>query len=186
MCFSKDIYGMHQSSPKQAPELNTNHSITVHGDGSPSSQSLGPNAHKPRMRWTPELHERFVEAVIMLDGAESKRLPHLPGLASVACSSDMGSNNSFSHAQRLHQKVYWSSWTSKVWRSIMWKATCRYAFRYLPKLLARSTHLLALASILYLSCSILQKYRLAKYMPERKEGNDALILVLSLIDLMMS
>lgn len=27
---------------------------------------------KPRLRWTPELHERFIDAVSMLGGADSK------------------------------------------------------------------------------------------------------------------
>lgn len=47
--------------------------------------SHSPADPKPRLRWTPELHERFEDAVTQLGGADSKFDYHLwlflPGIA---------------------------------------------------------------------------------------------------------
>ncbi|KAF8389517.1 hypothetical protein HHK36_026212 [Tetracentron sinense] len=69
-----EIYEVPQTSSVQVigSECNQNHhSIVPLIDGDSSQPSPGASAaHKPRMRWTPELHERFIEAVNKLDGAD--------------------------------------------------------------------------------------------------------------------
>ncbi|KAJ6825972.1 protein PHOSPHATE STARVATION RESPONSE 2-like [Iris pallida] len=47
----------------------SSHSVELGTVNSPST-SAGAAASRPRMRWTPELHERFVEAVNQLGGSE--------------------------------------------------------------------------------------------------------------------
>ena len=72
----KEIYEAPQASSKPAivfASSQNNHSIgTPLDDLSSQPSPLLPAAHKPRMRWTPELHDCFVEAVNKLDGAESE------------------------------------------------------------------------------------------------------------------
>ncbi|KAK4856176.1 hypothetical protein QYF36_014850 [Acer negundo] len=69
-----EIYETPQSSLKPPIGLACNQnyvSLAPPVDALTSHPSPGPaTVHKPRMRWTPELHERFVEAVNKLDGAE--------------------------------------------------------------------------------------------------------------------
>ncbi|XP_030513062.1 myb family transcription factor PHL6 [Rhodamnia argentea] len=69
-----DIYEARQPPSKQGTGLvflQKCHSPLPAIDSLSSPPSSGPAAaHKPRMRWTPELHVRFVDAVNKLDGAE--------------------------------------------------------------------------------------------------------------------
>ncbi|KAL4386315.1 hypothetical protein GQ457_09G000300 [Hibiscus cannabinus] len=68
-----EIYGTCQSpSSKPGLELKGNQnpdSIAPSNDAPAISGAAA--VHKPRMRWTPELHERFVQAVNKLDGPEN-------------------------------------------------------------------------------------------------------------------
>ncbi|GLT38212.1 hypothetical protein SLA2020_124760 [Shorea laevis] len=69
-----EIYETPQPASKPAIGLTCNKSYVAGTPCSDSPSSLAsPGAtavHKPRMRWTPELHECFVEAVRKLDGPE--------------------------------------------------------------------------------------------------------------------
>lgn len=107
-----EIYETYQPSSEPSMKLVRCESARSVGEcvsDHPSPGTAGGSGHKQRMRWTPALHERFVEAVNMLDGAEN--------------------------------------------------AT--------PKSVMKAMNVEGLT--IYHVKSHLQKYRLAKYMPERKE-----------------
>ncbi|XVE89229.1 hypothetical protein DITRI_Ditri19aG0133900 [Diplodiscus trichospermus] len=69
-----DIYEAPQrsSTPTVGLTCNPNSASVVPSIDAPANLALSESAavHKPRMRWTPELHECFVEAVNKLDGPE--------------------------------------------------------------------------------------------------------------------
>lgn len=77
--FVQEIYEAPEASSTPAGGLGltveqNHHCLAPFSEAALNQPSPGAAAaaHKPRMRWTPELHECFVEAVNKLDGAESE------------------------------------------------------------------------------------------------------------------
>lgn len=74
-----------QTSPHQErPSL---YGSSVSGDGGVSSADP-----KPRLRWTPELHERFVDAIAQLGGADSKLTFSYSSICSQMCTHSSSEN----------------------------------------------------------------------------------------------
>jgi hypothetical protein len=69
----------HQQQLQERPSLyGSNSNGLLSADAGVMNSSSSAADPKPRLRWTPELHERFVDAVTQLGGADSKTFLILP------------------------------------------------------------------------------------------------------------
>ena len=66
---------IHSSSRMPIPP--ERHLFLQGGNGPGDSGLVLSTDAKPRLKWTPDLHERFIEAVNQLGGADSKGMQHL-------------------------------------------------------------------------------------------------------------
>jgi hypothetical protein len=58
----------------QQQQARNMHALRMHMQGSGDSGLVLSTDAKPRLKWTPDLHERFIEAVNQLGGSDSKSI----------------------------------------------------------------------------------------------------------------
>lgn len=149
-------------------------SSLIHSNSFDQGQSMegdmetgnGGNNSKQRLRWTNELHERFVDAVAQLGGPDSESSSS--SLSCVFCCSNLirfyligKSFQTHLLLQELHLKVFLELWVFKTLPYIMSKVICRWLDN-VYQLLCFFTRIRKFT----LSKWFMQKYRLAKYLPD--------------------
>lgn len=134
------------------------------------SSSGTASCNKPRLRWTPELHERFVDAVNKLEGPESRVItlvhweefdlekikPSFYVLFDTSCRGNSQGCSEAYEGRGLDHLSYKEPLTGALVK-FFWS-------------IVKLFHIKSLFIMVKTLLVTMQKYRLAKYLPETKEG----------------
>lgn len=116
---------------------------------------------KPRLKWTPELHQRFAEAVDQLGGADSESRSLL--ILTIFFHHTTKFLIFSMYGQRQHQRVWWGWWGFLDWLCTTWRVIYRFfLLTIIPSIFVANITKQESWTVTLCFCFFLQKYRLGK------------------------